>query len=155
VLRTIIFFLVASAIAIASPYPVTFISSHDADTCKVIFNGSPTTVRLALLDAPELKQEYGPEAKAKLNSLLYKKTLTLSARGTDKYRRTVGVLFADGKDVNAELVRAGYAWSYYGKTYLPLQLEAQKAKRGLWKSKNPIIPPWEFRAEHKHAKQAP
>jgi endonuclease YncB( thermonuclease family) len=55
----------------------------------------------------------------------------------------------DGRNLNHEIVKAGFAWWFRG--YAPndemlkrLEEEARLAKRGLWADKNPI-PPWEYR----------
>jgi micrococcal nuclease len=70
--------------------------------------------------------------------------------GYDRYDRTIGeVTIPDGKNLNRELVKAGYAWWF--RRHAPadhmlekLELEARKAHHGLWADPNPI-PPWEFR----------
>jgi endonuclease YncB( thermonuclease family) len=50
--------------------------------------------------------------------------------------------------VNAEQVRAGYAWVFrrYGEDALLLALEAEAkaARRGLWRDAQPV-PPWQWR----------
>ena len=55
----------------------------------------------------------------------------------------------DGYDINASMVRAGFAWWY--ERYAPTselledcQGEAQGARKGLWESEDPM-PPWEWR----------
>jgi hypothetical protein len=57
--------------------------------------------------------------------------------------------FPDGRSLNRELVREGYAWWYkqYSKdaSLGVLEGEARAAKRGLWADQNPV-PPWEWRA---------
>ncbi len=66
----------------------------------------------------------------------------------DRYGRTIGeVILPDGRIVNRELVRAGFAWWY--RKYAPedetlkeLEAEARDAKRGLWADASPV-PPWE------------
>ncbi len=54
----------------------------------------------------------------------------------------------DGRALNRELVKAGFAWWY--RRYAPederlkqLEAEARAAKRGLWVDANPV-PPWEW-----------
>ena len=37
---------------------------------------------------------------------------TVREQTRDRYGRTVGRVYVDGRDVNAELVRAGYTWVY-------------------------------------------
>jgi hypothetical protein len=60
----------------------------------------------------------------------------------------------DGKDINLEQLKSGFAWFYRQyendiaaerrKPYADAEAEARAAKRGLWASSNPQ-PPWEFR----------
>ncbi len=74
--------------------------------------------------------------------------------GQDRYGRTVGVvLLPDGRSLNRELVRAGFAWMYRRYTndqsLSDLEEEARVAKRGLWADANPI-PPWQWRIARKN-----
>lgn len=55
----------------------------------------------------------------------------------------------NGRDINLELVQAGFAWWY--RRYAPndaaleaAEAKARKAKRGLWQDRQPV-PPWEWR----------
>lgn len=82
----------------------------------------------------------------------------------DKYRRTVGKVFVDGKDVNIEQIKAGLAWHYkkYADeqpaedriTYAQAEVEARAAKIGLWQDPNPT-PPSEFWVEAKEERWGP
>jgi endonuclease YncB( thermonuclease family) len=70
-------------------------------------------------------------------------------RGRDRYGRTIGDVFLpDGRHLNQELVRAGYAWWYRrysaDQRLAALEGEARAARRGLWTDPNPQ-PPWEWR----------
>ncbi len=68
----------------------------------------------------------------------------------DRYGRTIGeVSPPDGRVLNRELVKAGFAWWY--RRYAPedvrleqLENEAREAGRGLWADPNPV-PPWAWR----------
>lgn len=61
----------------------------------------------------------------------------------DRYGRTVGRVYVDGTDVNAELVRQGYAWVYRKYAEDPklyeLEEEVRKAERGLWGDPGPAL----------------
>lgn len=65
----------------------------------------------------------------------------------DRYRRFVGRCFrADGKDVQAWLVRNGHAldWPRYSKgAYASDQEDAKRNRRGMWSGS--FMPPWEWR----------
>src|SRR3954451_24685760 len=77
-------------------------------------------------------------------------TLGVRVTGKDCYGRTLAdVTLPDGRNLNHELVKAGYAWCY--RRYAPhdrelerLEKEARDAKRGLWSDPH-AIPPWEYR----------
>ncbi len=72
----------------------------------------------------------------------------------DRYGRTIGeVSLPDGRVLNRELVKAGFAWWY--RRYAPedvrleqLENEAREAGRGLWADAEPV-PPWEWRVMRK------
>jgi endonuclease YncB( thermonuclease family) len=56
----------------------------------------------------------------------------------------------DGRSLNQELVRAGYAWWFRRYSADPvlarLEADARRARRGLWADPRPT-PPWEYRPE--------
>jgi micrococcal nuclease len=107
-------------------------------------------VRLYGVDAPESKQAFGSRAKQFTSGLALGKTVTVRIRDVDRYERAVGeVILPDGRNLNQEIVKAGFAWWYrrYAKndaTLKRLEEEARLSRRGLWVDKEPV-PPWEFR----------
>lgn len=122
----------------------------DGDTIEVMHNGTAERVRLNGIDCPEMKQAFGKKAKQKTSSLCYRKLVTVCTGGRDRYGRTIGdITLPNGKNLNRELVRTGFAWWYRkyapdNKQFEELEQQARNKKRGLWKDKNPI-PPWDFR----------
>jgi hypothetical protein len=76
--------------------------------------------------------------------------VTVQPRDIDRYGRTVAlVVLPDGRTLNHELVRSGFAWWY--QKYAPadttleqLEAEARATRRGLWSQASPI-PPWDWR----------
>ena len=79
------------------------------------------------------------------------------AKTKDKYGRTVGHILIDGRDVNLEMLEAGMAWHYkhydHNARLARGEEEARVAKKGLWADRDPV-PPWEWRKEHQHRKEA-
>jgi len=67
----------------------------------------------------------------------------------DRYGRLIAVCFVDGRDINAEMVRQGWAVAYrqYAKDYVGEESEAQSARRGLWQGE--FVPPSEWRRGHR------
>lgn len=130
--------------------------AHDGDTIRVFQDTQNFYVRFSDIDAPELKQEFGPESRDHLKALLANKFLSLQIKkDRDMFGRPVARVFADKLDVNAQMVKDGYAW-YFGtyskdKTVQALEAEARLNKRGLWSKPNPV-PPWTFRKESKKKK---
>ena len=60
------------------------------------------------------------------------------------------MILPDGRNLNREIVKAGFAWWF--RKYAPkdteleaLESEARAARRGLWADPRPV-PPWEYRS---------
>ena len=71
----------------------------------------PLEVRLRDIDAPEICQAWGTEARQALSDLALNKVATLQISGKDGAGRTVGVLMIDDLNVGKFLVENGHAWS--------------------------------------------
>lgn len=125
------------------------ISIKDGDTIELLKNGKPLRVRLLGVDAPEKNQDFGTVARQFTSDLCFGKTVNLVVDGNDRYGRTVGtIILPDGRSLNNELVRNGYAWHYkaysHDETLAQLEIEARQNRRGLWEKPNATAP-WEFR----------
>ncbi len=75
--------------------------------------------------------------------------MTVHAAGCDRYGRLLGeVVLPNGRSLNQELVRAGYAWWFrkYSRDIrlARLEEEARQDRRGLWADAAPQAP-WEYR----------
>lgn len=110
-------------------------------------------VRLAWVDAPELGQDAGEQARNALAALVHDKTITLTERGRDEHGGLIATVFTDGVDVGLLMLRGGWAWHHSGKLtqepdehrlYAYATLQARADGIGLWSLADPI-PPWEFR----------
>jgi micrococcal nuclease len=82
-------------------------------------------------------------------SLIAGEVVRVIIRDKDRYGRFVADVYqGDGVHVNAEIVKAGFAWHFTRYSDDPelaaLEREARQARRGLWQDNKPI-PPWEFR----------
>lgn len=122
----------------------------DGDSIRIKTAGvGEVDLRLASIDAPELKQTGGRAAKRHLQSITAGRTATFLQTDTDRYQRPVVFMFVKGQqEVNALMVADGFAWHAirFSSSDRLAQLEASaKAKRlGLWADPNPQ-PPWEYR----------
>ena len=147
-LLTTLFFLLSLAVQ-ADTLEGNVVKIADGDTLTLLTSiNEQIKIRLAGIDTPEKKQPFGNKAKQALANLAFQKQALVEVETKDRYGRTVGVVFVDGLNVNAELVKQGMAWVYRkytgDKRLYALESEAKQAKRGLWLDENPI-PPWEWR----------
>lgn len=120
----------------------------DGDALTLLVDRREVKVRLADIDTPERGQPFGTRAKQALSDLTYGRQARVVVVDVDRRGWTVGRVYVDATDVNAELVREGYAWVYRKYAEDPklydLEEEARKAERGLWTHPGPV-PPWEWR----------
>ena len=110
----------------------------------------PFAVRLYAIDAPELSQPYGAEARDEMRRMA-RGSLRLDVVNTDRYGRAVGVVYRRNrkKSLNHAIVAAGLAYSYqrYGKLagIVEAEARARKRRRGMWKSGESQTRPWDHR----------
>lgn len=133
----------------------------DGDTLLLMpLNASATKrrfykLRLADIDAPELGQPFGQQAKRDLVGLVLHQHVRVVTVATDRYGRRIGWVSlrqsANAEiDINAELVERGDAWalsrSRRAAYLLVLQQHAQRTRRGLWADED-ATPPWIWRRQ--------
>lgn len=82
----------------------------DGDT--VIIKGNST--RLLGINTPERGEKYYSEAKSFLNELILNKTVRLEfgKDKTDKYGRRLAYIIFEGRNINVEIVKNGFANTY-------------------------------------------
>ena len=129
----------------------------DGDTLWVRpASGTPVQVRIQGLDAPEICQPFGPQAREALAARVLHRTVRVATRARDRYQRTVGSLSLEGQDVGAWLVAGGFAWSahYRGRNgpYAVEEARARQERRGLWAAA--AQEPRVFRKRHGSCRQA-
>ncbi len=129
----------------ADTYTAPVIDVIDGDTIKVLVDKHQIKIRLHGIDAPERKQPYNRASTKFLKEILCN-PVTVDARTTDRYGRTIAVLNCGMVDINSQMVKSGYAWAYrrYSSDYIQDEELAKSARVGLWQDENPM-PPWEFR----------
>jgi endonuclease YncB( thermonuclease family) len=125
-------------------------NAHDGDSITVINeSGTQIHIRLYGIDAPELKQPYGYQARRRMTKLAGRKTLDIEPVDTDRYGRTVAIVrLRDGTMVNEVMVAEGLAWVYDDYCHSPelcqrlreLQDQARQERRGLWVDDAPQRP---------------
>jgi len=163
-LTSAVMFVFVAGLVVAAPPKVLeelkgkVVAVTDGDTLKVLVNKETITVRLEGIDAPESKQSFGNKSKEALSEMVFGKTVTVKKTGTDKYKRTLGIVIVGDIDANAKMVENGWAWHFkkYNDEERLAKLEdaARKAKRGLWADEKPLAP-WDYRARQKTPEVAP
>ncbi|MBC5764111.1 thermonuclease family protein [Ramlibacter albus] len=150
-LMTILLLVAASTHARTYSGEVTHVT--DGDTLWVrSARGKPRQVRLRGVDAPELCQPFGREARQALASRVLHQRVAVSLSGKDDYQRWLGTVRSDGEDVGAWLVAQGYAWAHRWRRqasgpYAALEAKAREDRRGLW-SERGALDPRDFRKLH-------
>lgn len=129
---------------------VVKVADGDTITCLDDANRQ-VKIRLYGIDAPEKKQAFGQRSRQELAKMVAGKVIKYEQMGKDRYGRTVGLIRQGSKNVNAEMVRAGYAWVYpqyckkaFCDDWKQAEENARNNRLGLWKDRKPT-PPWEFR----------
>ncbi|MFN6559536.1 MAG: thermonuclease family protein [Nostoc sp. ChiSLP01] len=99
---------------VANNINVTVISVGDGDTIRVKTGNKTVTVRLACIDAPEMKQSpWGQQSAARLKQLLpVGQAITLRPVETDKYKRLVAEIYVGNRSINVNMVQEGQAVVY-------------------------------------------
>jgi len=141
------------------------IKVSDGDTLQVrTSEETKLKVRLYGIDAPETEksnrrtgkvskpgQPFGEEAYKALQSKVVGKKVRVDIIAVDRYKREVGIVYLESRNINLQMVKEGWAWAYtqyldrpYASEYLDTEKEARTKRLGLWQQRNPQ-PPWEFR----------
>lgn len=122
----------------------------DGDTIDV----GGERVRLHGIDAPESRQvctvngsdwRCGESATLALRHEAGGRTVSCKGSKKDRYDRIIAVCFAGETDLNAMMVREGFALAYrrYSKDYVGEEESARVGRKGMWRSS--FIEPWKWR----------
>ncbi|MBK1669635.1 hypothetical protein CKO28_16475 [Rhodovibrio sodomensis] len=125
-------------------------SVTDGDTLEI----RDVDIRLHGIDAPESSQtclaggQRWPCGRRSANALAAKigrGTVRCEGRERDRYGRLIAVCYAGGTDLNAWLVRNGWALAYrrYSRDYVPEERKAEAEGAGVWRGR--FVPPWDWR----------
>ena len=149
------------AVASKGRYSGNVDSVHDGDTVHIRDkDGHTHKVRLANIDAPEIKQAYGIASRDALKARIEGKYVDVNVVAIDQYQREVGQIILNNADINLWMVQQGYAWHYdsiakkqqdrlgFGR-YQSAQIQARQNRLGLWHNASAIAP-WQFRQQQKN-----
>ena len=144
--------------SVAGEYQVSRVI--DGDTVVVQKGSIKLTIRLVGIDAPETSkkkhepgQPFSQQATKHLAKLALNRSVDVKSFGADRYGRVLGEVFADGNNVNLEMVKAGLAEVYRGTPapgqevgpYWRAEDEARRAGRGMWQLGDKYVSPREWR----------
>jgi len=119
----------------------------DGDTIEVLLDGQAEYVRYIGVDTPETVkpdtpvQCFGPQAhRFNAHLVTHKRVrLVFGVERRDVYGRLLAYVYLDGRFVNAELARLGFARTLtippndrYARPLKRLEIAAARAGRGLW-----------------------
>lgn len=133
------------------------------DTLKV----GASIIRLSGLDVPERDQKCrrqggkawacGQSAAEALAQLVRGRDAVCDISGKDDAGRQLGTCKVDGKDVGAEMVRAGHAFAVPGlfARYSAAETEAKTAKAGVWKGDGERPGEWRAKRWEQAKRSAP
>lgn len=122
----------------------------DGDTIEI--HGQ--RIRLHGIDAPESAQKClrgserwpcGRRAAFALADRVANNTVRCDQRDIDRYGRIIATCSVGADDLNAWLVRNGWALAYqrYSKDYVAEERAARQARSGIWAGS--FVPPWDWR----------
>jgi len=122
----------------------------DGDTLEI--HGQ--RIRLHGIDAPESAQRCGADGAAYLRGQqaafaladrIGRRTVTCERKDVGRYGWIVAVCAAGGEDLNAFMVRRGWALAYrqYSDAYVYEEAAARAEGIGLWRGA--FVPPWDWR----------
>ncbi|BAY14027.1 thermonuclease family protein [Calothrix sp. NIES-2098] len=135
---------------------MTVVSVGDGDTLRARNQqGQAVTIRLACIDAPELKQQpWGQQSAARLKQLLPAgQSIKVRQVDRDKYKRVVAEVYVGDRSINLNMVQEGQAVVYrqYLKgcastkdQFLKAEATAKQQNLGFWNQTKPVMP-WIFR----------
>lgn len=109
-------------------------------------------VRIEGIDAPEICQPFGDNARRHLEQLVLNRPVLLDMVAQDRYGRQLARVYLDQQDVGRLQVQAGMAWSYHRRfgdrgDYADEEGDAQDQRMGLFADEDAQYPA-SFRRRH-------
>ena len=138
----------------------TVLSIGDGDSLQVWQAGRALKVRLACIDAPELRQSpWGAQSRSLLQQRLpVGREVKLDVKDTDRHGRTVAEVTSD-MNIGLVLVEEGQAFVSQrhlhhceARQYQEAEGHARRRSIGIWRVSGGITRPWIFRHRRGHAR---
>jgi len=130
----------------------------DGDTIEI----SGERIRLHGIDAPETRQTCnvagvpwpcGESATLALVDETEGRRVTCKGNKRDRYGRIIAICYTGERDLNAMMVREGWALAYrrYAKDYVDDENQARDARKGMWRAD--FVEPWKWRRNKRQTAQ--
>ena len=134
--------------------PCQVVKVTDGDTVHVLDQSRIRhIIRLMDIDTPEKKQPFNKKAGQNLAGYVAGENVEVEHNNKYHFDRLIGKLLKDGRDINLQQVKDGYAWHYkkYQKEqtsidrilYSSAEIDARKKRIGLWSV--PAVAPCDYR----------
>lgn len=149
----------AFSLALAGPAQAETISGParvlDGDTLAI----AGQKIRFDAIDAPETRQTCtrdgrpwacGKAATQGMHRLIAQSPVRCEISKRGRYGRAIGACFANGRDLQQQLVRQGLALAYrrYSTRYVPEEEAARAERVGLWSGE--FTAPWLWRKQNRN-----
>lgn len=150
------------ALAAAMAHAELVCGVHDGDTFSLcrpqtacLIKGHPPgafqRIRLEGIDAPELRQSFGPQARDYLAALVRNREIKLTCHGCSYDRQVchaTATINSQPFNLHWEMVARGWAFDapkYSGGRYAVPESQARTQQRGVWQQPNGGTRPWDVR----------
>ena len=134
------------------PGTVTYVVDGDTLYVRPAEGGKPVAVRIDGIDAPEICQFGGLQARDALSQRVLGQQVLVRPKANDRYGRMVASIFKDRVDQGAQMVATGQAWAFRfdaGRgAYAALQRSALATRLGIFASGLQPQTPALFRKTH-------
>lgn len=140
--------MAASAETLSGPARVIDGDTIELKGERIRFHGIDTPEARQLCEADGEEYRCGDEATEFLVDLISDDSVTCIGDTRDRYKRLIGVCYVGEVDLNAALVRAGWAVAYrrYSLDYVGEEEAAEAEGVGMWRGTFDM--PWEWRRAH-------
>lgn len=139
--------------SLAFAYSGKVVAVQEGDRLTMLHNGKRLNVQLYGIDAPELKQAYGNEARSFLDAFTKEESVEVEPIGTVKKGKLTGMVLLGSDNINELLLLKGQAWVDRSQCtadicskWIKMEEAAKATQKGLWIDPQ-AMPPWEFRAQ--------
>lgn len=113
--------------------------------------GKEHEVRVRGMDAPEMGQPHGKNAKKALEEMTKGKSILLKGPEMDQYGRIAAqVIIEEGDCVALEMIQSGNAWACpYNSSWSSKwnQWKSRSQNLGIWNSSSEPMAPWDYRQQ--------